>query len=261
MALGTPVKLNALVSDGFQFLRWEGACSRSEPVCVVTMYVAKSVTAHFGTPAPSISIAPAGPLSFAAFTGVPAAPQVVTLTSTGNTVANGLSIGFKNAFLNGLFSYTGDCPAALPVGAACTMAITLAPPAGTSGLSFSGPLVVSSSNGGDIGQIQVNARVDPGTATASPSSAAFAALAGASSAPQNISCTAVNGVAANIAVVIADPPVFQTTADGCTGQTLAPGQSCVVTIVYAPPAGTVRRTPSVLTLTSLSARSSPSVEL
>lgn len=59
---------------------------------------------------------------------------------------------------------------------------------------------------------------------------------GGTSAPQNAVITNTSQIAINIGAVTPPDAPFSVTANGCTG-TLAPGQTCAVTIVFSPAAG------------------------
>jgi hypothetical protein len=103
-------------------------------------------------PAPGASIAPAGPLSFAATTGATSQSLTITLTNPGNAALSitSITIGGANATD---FAQTNTCGSSVAAGANCTIAVTFTP---LSAASFTASLSVADDAGDSPQTVTLN---------------------------------------------------------------------------------------------------------
>jgi len=178
---------------------------------------------------PGVTISPDN-LSFATqLVGTTSPSQPVTLTNSQVTTVNISNIGFTGPN-SGDFGQTNNCGASLPAGANCTINVTFTPSAtGTRQAALNvtdnannSPQVVNVSGIGVLTAV-----------TLSPSQLTFAAQAvGTVSAPQPISVHNSSALTVNIGGISVSGNYLET--DNCSGNTLQPSQTCVVSVVFAP---------------------------
>jgi conserved repeat domain len=192
-------------------------------------------------PAPVASVAP-GSVDFGnQTTATTSAPHVVTLSNTGDApmTVSAASVSGTNA-ANFATSSDGCTGESLAPAASCTVAVTFAPSATGSRsatLQFvdnaaGTPQSVALNGTGVVPPAPV-ASVAPGSVdfgsqtTGTASAPHVVTLSNSGNGPLTISATSVGGTNA------AD---FGKGADSCTGQTLAPGASCSVSVTFSPSA-------------------------
>ncbi len=163
-------------------------------------------------------------------------PLTVTVTNTGSTpVALGaLAVAGTNA---SEFTTGGDCVGSLGVGASCVINVAFRPTA--TGLRVA-QLSLNSNASGSPALIDLEGTGTAGaqaTATLTTTDLGFGnQLVGTPSAAQSLVVTNAGGAPLVIGIDVeggADPGDFAIT-DGCAGQTIAPGATCTVTVVFTP---------------------------
>lgn len=156
------------------------------------------------------------------------APQTVTITNSGSLPANAL-----NVVVTAPFSLTqNNCGSSLAAGASCTVGVVFTP---TANATVAGSLTVGSSayNSAVVSLIGVGGQA--GSISFQPSSLTFPLTGvGSTSTSQTISLTNTSSVVlTNLAVSVSNP--FTIASNGC-GNSLAPGASCMLGVVFSPTA-------------------------
>jgi hypothetical protein len=154
-----------------------------------------------------------------------------TVTVTASRDLTGLVTGKQGPDLTRDPSST--CSGTLAAGASCTVVVEFAPLA--VGPASGDAVVVS--QGGVTETVPVTANIlIPATLVATPTSVAFAAAPGTSSAGVTINIGNTGGMASGrIEVAIADTPgEFKVQSNTCVVKPLAAGATCTVTVVYTP---------------------------
>jgi hypothetical protein len=223
--------------------------TRSRPTRTHTTSTKKKTTT---TGAPTLSVTPA-PLIFSQAEGTTSAPMTVTVTAHGGSVTVGQArIMGANApeFAAPDDTCSGHTIAA---GGACTLAITFAaPPAVFRPASLVIPqsrtraatLILANSTSEATAQIALSGTIAAAPAApvaiASPSSATIVSGAGAVPNASQTFTLSNSGTAplivGQVTIAGADPSAFAITAgsDGCSNTTVAPNQSCTVTVTASP---------------------------
>jgi hypothetical protein len=168
-----------------------------------------------------------------------------TVTVTASRDLTGLVTGKQGPDLT-LYPIS-TCNGTLAAGASCTVVVEFAPLA--VGPATGDAIVVS--QGGVTETVPVTANIlIPATLVATPTSVAFAASPGTSSAGAAINIGNTGGMASGrIEVAIADSPgEFKVQSNTCIVKPLAAGATCVVTVVYTPAATTVAAEKGYLTI-------------
>jgi hypothetical protein len=208
-----------------------------------------------GLQASSLSLTPS-PLVFGPQQqGVSLTARTLTVADTAGSAAQ---LGTPTA--TGVFTVASDnCPASLAVGSSCAITVTFTPP---QLIAYSGTLTLPYNNG-----LSVSDALSGNGATApflnlGITNLAFPATAeGTTSMPQTVSVINDGGTAATLSSVTASED-FSVTANTCPGapQTLAPGATCFLSVVFSPPgtsaytgtltlSGTFSNSPLTLALT------------
>lgn len=189
-----------------------------------------------GAATPTISLS-APSLSFATVPlGSTSAAQTVTLSNSGTAALNitALSAGGTNP---GDFTRGGTCAAGgtVAVGATCTITYTFAPAA--LGARSANLTIASNNSGGNVTLTLSGSGVDntPAIALSRTSIAFGSQQVGTMSAAQSVTVSNAGGGTLSISGVTASNGAFAT-AGNCVGANLANGQSCTVSVTFAPAA-------------------------
>ena len=164
-------------------------------------------------------------------------PSTVTITSTGSApvTIGAITVGGANA---SEFTVGGNCAAAtLSPGSSCTLSVTFRP-------TVLGPraAAITLNSNADSGSLLVNvAGTGVNTAVAAAGLSATDVNFGdtvlqTSSAPRSVLVTNIGSAPLTIGAdtLTGVSAGDFTGTDGCTGQTLQPGQSCMLTFVFTP---------------------------
>lgn len=199
-----------------------------------TTSVALSGSAGAATPTISLS---ASSLAFATVPlGSTSAARTVTLSNTGSAALNitALTAGGANP---GDFARGGTCAAGgtVAAGASCTISFTFTPAA--LGARSATLTIASNNSGGNVTLSLSGTGVDNTPAIAlSRTSVAFGnQQVGTTSAAQSVTVSNAGGGTLSISAVAANNGAFAT-AGNCVGASLANGQSCTVSVTFAPTA-------------------------
>jgi len=157
--------------------------------------------------------------------GVASAPEIVTLTNN-ETV----SLSITSIMITGDYSQTNTCGTSVPAGGNCTISVTFTPQ--TTG-TLTGTLTINDNASNSPQTVSLTGVGSGATITLTPASLAFASqVLNTTSTAQTI--TVSNAGAVNFVVnsVTASGSYSDTTT--CTGVTLAPNQSCTITVTFTP---------------------------
>jgi ASPM-SPD-2-Hydin domain-containing protein/HYDIN/CFA65/VesB family protein/List-Bact-rpt repeat protein len=188
------------------------------------------VVALSGTAIAPVAFSPSS-LDFGNIAVGASSTKVVTLD---NNQTNGLTI--SGIFASGDYSQTSTCPTSLGAGQSCTIYVTFRPTVagpipGTVAVStdaFPGtqPLGLSGSGSGSVTSqvVFLPAALDFGTQEAGTASAAKTVAVTNSSASNTLSITSVNS----------SGPAYQLSTDTCSGNTLQPGATCTISLIFQP---------------------------
>ncbi len=168
--------------------------------------------------------------------GATSAAQTVALSNPGSA-----PMAISAIAASGGFAQSNNCPAQLPVAGSCQIQVTFAPTASgavTGTLTFSDSaslapqaLVLSGTGAGAPAvKLSSTALSFPSQAVGSTSTAQTLTVTNDGSAPLTFASGAVTLSGANAAD-------FALASDGCSGQTVAPGGSCAVSVTFDPPTG------------------------
>jgi len=186
--------------------------------------------ASFKFPAcPGVSASPDN-LSFSTqLVGTTSPPQVVTVANNQATTVNISNIAFTGPN-SADFGQTNNCGTSVPPGTNCTINVTFTPSAtGTRNAALN--VTDSANNSPQV--VNVTGSGVLTAVTLSPSQLNFPIQAvGISSAPQPVSVHNSSALPVNIGSVSASGNYGET--DNCSGNTLQPSQTCVVSVVVTP---------------------------
>ena len=187
--------------------------------------------------------APAITLSATSFTfaaqqvATQSAAQTLTITGSGNA-----PVTFGTPAITGDFTETDNCAGkTIAVNATCTVQIVFAP---TATGALSGQLTIYANISGGQAVVALNGTgTTPASIVLTPLTLAFAAtIVNQNAAAQNITISNTGGNPATLQTPVilgADPADFAITANTCTA-TLAPANSCTVSITFTPTASGAR---------------------
>src|SRR5581483_11547665 len=157
--------------------------------------------------------------------GTTSAGQTVTLTNNGTS-----SIAIYGIKATGDFLETNNCPASLPAGSQCSIAVIFAP---TATGTRSGNLQVTDSAGSIPQTASLSGTGVSSTLAFSPATLSFSPQAlGSSSAAQNVSITNASSGAITISAVTGSNQ-FSVANNTCSGS-LAVGGSCSFAVTFTP---------------------------
>ena len=163
--------------------------------------------------------------------GIASAPQMITLTNTGNASLSitGIKISSGNT---GDFSQTNTCPSSLAANASCTITVTFTPT--KTGKRSSTVKITDNATGSPQSAAISGTGVAP-AATLSPLSLSFAGvLVGSTSTASPITVTNTGTAPLTISSVTATGDFSQT--NNCTAGAIAVGASCTITVTFTPTA-------------------------
>jgi hypothetical protein len=169
--------------------------------------------------------------------GTSSAPQTLTIKNTGNATLtiNSIAITGANA---GDFSETNTCPATLLAAGSCTVTVIFTP---STAANDSAALSVSDNATGSpqVAALQGTGIASGPAASLSPSSLNFGSqVQGTSTAPQTLTIKNTGNTAltiSSIAITGANAGDFsETNTCPASPNTLAPGGSCTVSVVFTP---------------------------
>lgn len=161
--------------------------------------------------------------------GTTSAPQIMTLTNTGNTnlTVNNVNIVGPNS---GDFAQTNTCTTVLPQ-TTCAITVTFTPSiTGTETADIS--VTDNAPNSPQLGSLTGNGIGNGPAVVFSPTSLTFASqLIGTSSTPQAVTLSNIGNAALAISGITTSSGFTQT--NNC-GSTVAAGGSCTITVVFKP---------------------------
>jgi len=203
------------------------ACSHSSTATAPTGTPGGSTSASSAT----VTVSPAT-LTFAAPSSP---PQAVTLANGSTAIVNLTSIT-----TTGNFTQTNNCPAALPVGGACTITVSFTALSATAPANSSGTVVITDDAPGSPQNVALTGPiVTSATGRLSPPSLDFGEQAvGTTSAPRVVTLTnLLNGVSTVPLGIIS----VQTNGDFAVAQNSCPaslpaGSSCTLAVAFTPSA-------------------------
>ncbi|MBI4934230.1 MAG: choice-of-anchor D domain-containing protein [Actinobacteria bacterium] len=186
-------------------------------------------------PAPVAEISvPAGLTTFLTLTGTSTAPEIVTVTNTGNLdlVISAVALMGGDP---GDFTIVSDlCTGVVAPGASCDIGIAFTP--GTPGLKVALLDIAHNADGGDLQAVLLGTATAPvATVTAPAAVTAFTAIVGTTSAAQVVTVTNDGDALLNVSSATVggtDPTQFTIPSNGCT--VVAPGASCAITVAFRP---------------------------
>jgi hypothetical protein len=188
-----------------------------------------------GTGTPAASITPAGPLAFGNQTvNTTSATQTLTLSNAGTAALSISSIAISGANPAD-FAETNNCGSSLAAGASCAIQVSFTP---ASVASFSASVAITDNATGSPQSVSLTGTgtaVPVPVATLAPTSLAFSATTGTTSAAQTTTLTNSGNAALNIASIAiggTNPADFSET-NNCPAS-LAAGASCTVSVKFAP---------------------------
>jgi hypothetical protein len=177
-----------------------------------------------------VNLSPTVPLTFPSqLVNTSSVAHSVTLTNTGTTALSISSISVKGQFHLGSST---TCAGSIAAGAKCTIAVTFKPltmgrKSGTVSIDDSAsskPQVVELSGQGTVVSLSPSALNFPGQKVGTKSAPMLATVKNDGSAALTISGVSIGGN---------ERKDFSET-DNCASQTLAPGATCTVTVIFAP---------------------------
>jgi len=180
-----------------------------------------------GTGTPPLIVSPTSLNLGTVVVGQTSAPQNVTVSSSGSN-----SVTFSSVTASAPFSVSSNsCVGILAAPVQCSVGVTLTP---TAGAAQSGTLNIAS----DSGSPSVKLTGSGAAIQFSPSPLSFGIVKlGTSSTPQTVTVNVLGTRAATIGTVTpagTNPGDFSITSDMCSGQVIAGGSSCTVSIVFTP---------------------------
>ncbi|MGA3026770.1 MAG: choice-of-anchor D domain-containing protein [Bryobacteraceae bacterium] len=196
-----------------------------------------------GTGIPAIQQVAVSPGTLA-FANQPAAStssqQAVWVTNQGDTTVSALTAGLSGTN-SADFKLTNNCPSSLAARSTCTLLVVFAPAVTATGARTASISIGTSVSGeSSLSVTLTGTAVVAGPAAAlHPPSLTFAQQnVGTTSAAQQMSVT--NTGSANLTitgVVSTNATEFPLSLDGCSGDTLTPGQLCTVSLKFLPSVG------------------------
>ena len=165
------------------------------------------------------------------------ASQPVTLSNTGNAALTITSIA-----TSANFAESDNCAGSVAANSSCTINVTFTP---TATGTLNGTLTITDNSNGVAGTTQTVSLTGTGVAPApvagiSPSSLTFSNQSvGTTSASQPVTISNTGNAALNISAVTisgTNPSDFAKSADTCTGATVAPNNTCTVSVTFTPSA-------------------------
>lgn len=189
-----------------------------------------------GIQAPVLGLSPTTYNFGTVATGQASSSALFQIANTGTATANGLSVTLVDP--SGFFQITNNpCNGVnLPPGATtCPVAVRYQP---TSAGSHTATLQVTSTNGGSAIATLSGQAVPPPILGLSPTTKNFGTLTVGSTASQVFTLSNTGG-SATAALIVDLEDLRQTgslslSGDQCSGQSLAPGQACTVTVAFTP---------------------------
>jgi hypothetical protein len=179
---------------------------------------------------PTLSTDPAAGLEFGARRIGGAYTLPVTVTASDVTDERGLVHAATSG--DGFSVDASDCAATLGEGESCTLHVTFAP---TAVGDYSGTLGITGAGGPRT--VGLHGRGIAGVLDASPDSVAFGSVHLGARATRTVTVTSTGEAPVRVTRSrVTGAASFSVASDGCAGRTLAQGQSCSVTVAFAPTA-------------------------
>jgi hypothetical protein len=182
-------------------------------------------------PVPVVSLSPTGMVFSPQTVGTTSAPQTATLTNVGTA-----PLAISSIVSSGDFAQSSDCGTSVAPTVGCTITVTFTPV--TVGLR-TGDVKIFSNASGSPHMIALDGdglAVSVPTITA-PSSVSFPTTqVGTTSSAVDVVIGNTGGSPLVVSVVEIVGSGFAKVADGCTGASVAPSSTCVVSLVFAPAA-------------------------
>ena len=178
--------------------------------------------------------------------GTTGARQMVTFTSTGGGTAK-VNFSLLGGTNPADFTMTDNCTGAalVPANRSCTLSVAFAPQGGPAGpRSATVTIGDNAAPGNGVQSLTLTGTAALGTLALTPSMVDLGAVKPGAASPV-ATLTLTNGGVGPIAVTSAaitgaNPLDFSTTADGCSGTTLALGQACTFSVAFSPTAPGLR---------------------
>ncbi len=203
--------------------------------------------------APQVAVAAVSPTSLAfgsVVTNTTSAPQVLTLSNTGNATLTGIVFTFPTGYAQGAAT-TSPCGTTLAAGATCTVNVVFRPTT-VSTTAYNGSLTIAANvpvTGSPVGL--TGAGIAPSGPKVTPTSLSFGNVVRGTTSPAQTLTLTNNGATAFTFNALAFPSNFSRatgTSAGTCGTTLAASASCTIGVVFAP-GGTTNAVTGSLPLT------------
>ena len=158
--------------------------------------------------------------------GTSSSPETITLTNNGNT-----TLTIARIAISGDFSQTDTCGASLAPGDSCTISVTFTP---TATGTRSGSITLTDNASPATQTVSLSGMGTAPLVSLSPTSLTFPAQAlGGSSSPQSLTLTNIGNATLTITRITASGDFSQTNT---CGSSLAPGNSCTISVTFTPTA-------------------------